>query len=381
MKIVDLETWIVSVPFKDPSWGSGRGGTTEVIVRLTTDDGLIGWGESAGQLGGGPAIAAMVRHAAPLVLGRNPWEKAAIARDFFRRGTPHRWTRLAPFAFAGIDQDLWDLCGKATGQPVHRLLGGALSDAVDHCFHVAPGEPDAVAARAALGVEAGYHTFYLGCGHDDARDHGALAALRQTIGPDRPIRLDANERWTVNRAVRNLNAWDLEFGIAYCEAPVPHDLPEGLGEVRARVPCAIGANECLDSEAAVLTLLRGRAADVYCFAPYWVGTLQRFVNLAHLIDLEGLQVTKHTYGELGIGAAASHQAALCVPNLLDGNQQLAFDFADDLLTEPLPIASGPRWPRGDAPGLGIEVDEDRLRRYHEVYLRNGAFLLPEYRGA
>ena len=77
--------------------------------------------------------------------------------------------------------------------------------------------------------------------------------------------------------------------------------------------------------------------------------------------------------------AASHHAALCVPSLADGNQQLATDLADDVLTEPLPIASGPTWDRIDKPGLGVEVDADKLGRFHEAYLRDGQYLLPEYR--
>ena len=362
MRVTGLETFIVSVPLKSAEMSSGRGGTTEVIVRMTTDNGLVGWGESCGQLSSAPAIEAMVKHIAPLVLGRDPWEKEAIARDFFRRGTLHRWTQLANFAYAGIDHALWDLCGKACGQPVYRLLGGALRDAVDHCFLLVPGGAESIERQCADALGRGYAVFYLPCARDPAAETEMLEALRATAGPDARIRLDANERWGVNEAVRYLTAWDRAFGIEYCEAPVPHDLPAGMAEVRQRVPCAIGANECLSSEAAVLHLVRSRCADIYCFAPYWVGTLRRFVTLGHLIHLEGLQVTKHTYGELGIGAAASHHAALSVPGLIDGNQQIAADLADDILAAPLPIATGPTWGLIEAPGLGVEVDEDKLGR-------------------
>ena len=88
MKVTGLETTIVNVPFGREGAGSGRDGTTEVIVKLSADNGLVGWGESPGQLSSAAAIEATVRHIAPLIVGRDPWDREAIARNFFRRGLP-----------------------------------------------------------------------------------------------------------------------------------------------------------------------------------------------------------------------------------------------------------------------------------------------------
>src|SRR5213083_2645486 len=132
MKIVGLDTWTVSVPYLHDEISSrvARSGVTDTIVRLTADNGLIGWGESCS----GPDAASIeqaVQAARPFVIGRDPWQSEAIARDFFRTGL---WDLRAPsgnFAFAGIDQALWDLCGKECGQPLYRLFGGSLRDEVD----------------------------------------------------------------------------------------------------------------------------------------------------------------------------------------------------------------------------------------------------------
>ena len=380
MIVSGLETFIVNVPFTDPAMGSGRGGATQVIVKLTCDNGLVGWGESAGQLSNATAIEAMIRHAAPLVVGRDPWDKEAIAADFFRRGTAHRWTQRANFAYIGIDHALWDLCGKDCGKPVYQLLGGALREEVDHCFLLIPGTPKSIERQAKKAVRRGYGVFYLPCGRDTDNERRMLETLRSTLGPEGRIRIDVNERWTIHQAIRLLVEWDREFHIEFCEAPVPHDRPQGTAEVRQRVPCAIAVNECLDSETQVLELVRARCADVYCFAPYWVGTMRRFVTLSHLVALEGMHVAKHTSGELGLSAAAGQHAALCAPGLIDGNQQTAADLADDILTEPLPIASGPKWGRIEMPGLGVEVDEDKLARFHEAFVRDGQYMMPEFRG-
>jgi len=81
-----------------------------------------------------------------------------------------------------------------------------------------------------------------------------------------------------------------------------------------------------------------------------------------------------------LSAAAGQHAALCAPGLIDGNQQQAVDLADDILTEPVPIASGPKWGLIEKPGLGVEVDEEKVARYHEAFLRDGQYLMPEFRG-
>jgi len=221
---------------------------------------------------------------------------------------------------------------------------------------------------------AGYAAFYLKTGIDRKAEEDMLEAIRDTIGPDGKIRIDCNEAWTVNQSIRILVDWDARFGIDFCEAPVAHDLPESLREIRERVPCAISANEGLGREVDVLRLIKSRCADVLCFGPYWVGTLRRFLTLGQIAHLEGQQVCKHTHRELGIAAAAAHHVMLCLPNAVDGNQQTAAVMAGDILSEPIPIATGPRWGRIEKPGLGIEVDEDRLAEAHEAYLREGQFV-------
>jgi glucarate dehydratase len=375
MNIIKLETFIVSVPYQHREVSSrvDRGGVTDVIIRLETDNGLVGWGESCS----GPDAASVeqaVHSARPFVIGRDPWQSQAIARDFFHIGLWDRRVMTGNFAFAGIDQALWDLCGQACGQPLYRLFGGALRDQADYFFYLARGSAEDLRRQCALGVERGYTCFYLKVGIDAAAESEMLTAVRSAIGPDRKIRIDANEAWTVAEATRLLTRWDEAFAIDFAEAPVPINPLENMRELRRRVPVALCANEGLESEANVLRVIRSRCADVLCFSGYWVGTLRRFSTLCQVAHLEGLQVCKHTHGELGIAAAAGHHVMLSAPNAVAGLQQTAAILEGDLLKEPLPIASGPKWGLIERPGLGIEVDEDKLRAYHERYRRDGQFL-------
>ncbi len=121
-------------------------------------------------------------------------------------------------------------------------------------------------------------------------------------------------------------------------------------------------------------MIESGAADILCFSSYWVGTLRRFHTLSHLAHLRGMRVCKHTHGEFGIAAAAGHHLLLAIPNAIDGAQQTASVMQDDILSQQLPIARGPRWGLIEAPGLGIEIDEDKLRHYCRVHAHDGQFL-------
>ena len=125
MRVATIEPITVSVPYRHREVSSviARDGVTDVLVKVTTDDGLEGWGESCSGADV-VSIEAAVRAMGPFVVGRSPWNREAMRADLYRHGL---WQFRAPtgnFAWAGIDIALWDICGKAVGEPVYRLLGG-----------------------------------------------------------------------------------------------------------------------------------------------------------------------------------------------------------------------------------------------------------------
>jgi len=375
MKIVSLEVFPASIAYSHVERSSrvNRSGVTDVVVRLTTDSGLVGWGESCS--GADTAsIEAAVRSMAKFVVGRDPWDSEAIARDVFGAGLWEYRPMTGNFAFAGIDMALWDLCGKAAGQPLYRLFGGAQRETVNYFCYLSQGRPDDLAAQCRDAVKAGYTCFYLKVGVDAAAEEEMLEAIRATVGASAKIRIDANEAWSVPEAVRLLTRWHERFDIDFAEAPVratPHAL---MLDLRKRVPVALCANEGLGRQADVVSMIESHAADVLCFSSYWVGSLRRFHTLSHLAALHGQSVIKHTHGEFGIAAAAGHHMMLALPNVDVGVQQTAAMMEDDILADRLPIADGPDWGLVDRPGLGVEIDEDRLARYVEAYRKDGQFL-------
>ena len=345
---------------------------SDVVIKATTDDGIVGWGEacSGANLA---SVAEALRAMEPFVVGRSPWSSEAIRADLWHKGIWMFRKPTASFAYAGIDMALWDICGKACKEPLYNLFGGKVRESVDHFYYLARGTEESLAAQCQDGVERGYRVFYLKVGLDIHAEYEMVRAVRQAIGPERRIRLDANCAWTVNQALRNLDLLD-EFHIDFIEQPVRPDPLTNMQEVRARSRVALSTNEGLWSAEDAFRQITGRTADVYCFSAYWVGSLAEFQRLSRVAAMEGLQVCKHTHGEFGIAAAAAQHILLTLPNIVEGNQQTAQIMCDDVLKQPLSIASGPQWNVPEGPGLGIDVDEEKVRRYHECYQRDGQFV-------
>jgi len=373
MRIAKLESYLVNAKYVTPEVSAitSRDGITQTIVKLTTDDGIVGWGESP-RTADAVHIESAISAMRPIVLGRDPWETEAVARDIDRFGMWNFQPMTRNIAFSGIDMAMWDICGKACGQPLYRLFGGAQRDSVDYFYYVHPRSMEEIEQQGREGAQRGYSVFYIKAGVDAAREEEQLRVLREAIGPERKIRIDCNMAWSAAQAVRLLERWDRLFDLDFVEAPVQIDPLDVSREVKNKTRVPICANEGLWREEDVIRVIQSRTADYLCFCGYWVGSLQRFATLARYAHLERISVCKHTPGELGLMAAAAQHLLLTLPNVTDGNQQTAQLMQDDILAEEIPITTGPSWGRIEQPGLGVAVDEDRVRTCHEAYLRDGA---------
>jgi L-alanine-DL-glutamate epimerase-like enolase superfamily enzyme len=373
LRIATIEVTPVSVPYRHREVSSqvARDGVSDVLVKLTTDDGIVGWGEAC--CGADTAsVEAALRAMTPFVVGRDPWNREAMRRDAFTHGLWQFRSGTGNFAWAGIDMALWDICGRACGVPIWALLGGLLQPDVTYFYYLARGSRESIEAQASDGLGSGFEVFYLKVGLGDADDLEQVATARESLGPAPRLRLDANGSWTIPQALRNLRALR-EYDIDFVEQPV-RDHPVGqLAELRARTDSVVCANEGLWSEADAYARIRAREADVFCFSPYWVGSIGSFHRLAWAADHEGLQVCKHTHGELGLAAAAAQHVLLTLPNGVEGHQQTAHLMEHDVLAEPIPIASGPRWGPIDGPGLGVEVDDDAVADAAGRYRSEGQY--------
>jgi L-alanine-DL-glutamate epimerase-like enolase superfamily enzyme len=374
MRVASIELIPVNVPYvhREVSALVARDGVTGVIVRVETDDGIVGWGEASS---GADVVSveAALRAMTPFVIGRDPWNGEAMRADLYRYGLWQFRATTGNYAWPGIDMALWDICGKAAGEPLYRFFGGLRRSSVSYFYYLARGDAASLRDQCADGLSHGFDTFYLKTGLDPDEDTAMIATVRDALGPGPRLRLDANGAWSMPDAISMLRAV-ADYDIDFVEQPVRDHPVRQLAELRTRVPMAIAANEGLWTEADAYERIVSRQADVYCFSPYWTGSLAAFHRLAHVAALEGSQVCKHTHGELGLAATAAQHLLLTLPNIVEGHQQTAYMMTHDILTERIPISQEPTWGVPDGAGLGVDIDHEALREAADRYRREGRYL-------
>jgi glucarate dehydratase len=374
MKIARVEVIGANVAYqrREVSSQVERDGVTAGVIRMESDNGLVGWGEACS--GADMAsVLATVSAMAPFVLGGDPWRAEEMKRDAWHRGLWQFREQTGNFAWAGLDMAMLDLCGQHAGVPVHALLGGQVRESVDYFWYLSGDDLEELLAYAKVGLSRGYRTFYLKVGRNIDDDLERVFAVRAVIGDECNLRLDANGAWSMIEARRNLSLLE-DAHLDFIEQPVRQVPLELIGELRRMVKVPVAANEGLWSEEQARARIEARVADIYCFSPYWVGSLRGFQRLGFSVYDHGGQVCKHTHGELAIAATAAHHVMLTLPAIVQGNQQTTAHMVGDVVAEPLPIATGPTWGAPTVPGLGVLVDGAALGAAAQDYERDGQFL-------
>jgi L-alanine-DL-glutamate epimerase-like enolase superfamily enzyme len=374
MKIISCEVTPVSFAYQHRETSSQieRDGVTAGIVRLETDDGLVGWGETCSGADM-ESVLASVKAMTPFVLGHDPWRGEEMKRDAWHRGLWQFREPTGNFAWAGLDMAMLDLCGKQAAVPVHALLGGSVRESVDYLWYLNGEDIEELRASAKSGLGRGYGTFYMKVGRSTEDDLERVFGAREVIGEKCNLRIDANGAWTLAQARHILNLM-ADANLDFVEQPV-RQVPLGLlGDLRRLITVPISANEGLWTEEQARERIEARVADVYCFSQYWVGSLRTFQRLGFSVHDHGAQVCKHSHGELGIAATAAQHVLLTLPAIVEGNQQTSAHMMGDILATPVPIAEGPTWGVPMEPGLGVTIDDDAFGAGVEAYQRNGQFL-------
>ena len=343
-------------------------GTEVVLVEVESDAGITGIGEAAGT----PTAAAveeLVRTLASSYVGHSPFDMARLAERAYRTHVASIGVggarRFANQGLAGLELALWDLIGKAKGEPVHRLLGGAVHEDVGY-FAFPQGETAAELAGAArAAADAGYPVIYVKVGRGREIDIEIAREVRAAIG-SRRLRLDANEAWDVLTAVdmiRRLAPYEPEF----IEQPVSSLSLEALAQVRSAVDVPLAADQVNFTPGEVYRTCLRSAADVIVLGLHETGGILEFRKAAAIAEAAGLNICLHGIFESGITTCASNQAAATIPNLDDGNQIMCQLLREDLVSSPdlTPVAG--RLPVVDGPGLGFELDRDAVARAAESY--------------
>jgi muconate cycloisomerase len=382
VRIIDIRVYIVRLPTRrDHNWASkmltpiGR----HALVELVTDDGVVGWGEApAGATWGGAHMRyygetpETVRHIvldylAPQLNQCDPSNLAQVHRlmDSVVKGHP--------YAKAAVDMACYDAAGKALGVPVSTLLGGRLRPGVELAHSLGIMELERCFAEAEEAVAEGATTIKCKTGLDPERDVAIVRELRRRLGDAVRIRVDANEGYrSVQEAVAVTRRQE-EFGLLLCEQPVAGAI--GLARVAERINSPVMADESAWTPHDILELHQLGAAA--CFSCYVTkpGGLFRARQQAELAHHLGLYCDIGGSIETGIGNAANLALGSSLPNVTlpsvcpvskpagsSGPAVAGVYYLDDLITEPFRFMTGMVMaPEG--PGLGIEVDGEKLKRY------------------
>jgi L-alanine-DL-glutamate epimerase-like enolase superfamily enzyme len=370
VRITKVETTAVRTPMREPLvWPGGtRESASGLLVQVHTDEGIVGVGEAPGPTL--PTIRTIVdAELSQFLIGQDPLRVEWLVHrmEEFSRN----WSAIANYAIAGLEIALLDLKGKTLGVPVAELLGGFGRDRVAVVGYLFIDEPEAAAAKAAAFVEAGYTELKLKVGRSFAQDHDTLAAIRDRVGPDVKIRIDANMIWSVPAAIKWIRGLE-KFDLQYVEQPVLDFDVEGLAQVRRSVAVPIAADEgCTDVRSA-LDLIKADACDVFVVYPSEAGGLTKARQIAALADAAGKWCAIGSWAELGVATAANLHLVAASSNFPFASDTHYPLQAHDVLTEPLEMSDGlVEVPR--APGLGVRLDNDEVERLANFDVREAVF--------
>ena len=367
MRITHIETYPVRIPLKlERRMISALGQHTVseyVLVRVGTDVGVEGVGEAtvmprwSGETVWG--AKALIDHVlAPLLMGCDPHAIEEIDHRM-DRACAHNW-----FAKSAIEMACWDIQGRAAGKPVYDLLGGPCRPLSITCrFSMGAYEPDRARRRAHELVAEGFETIKVKVGGDPDLDIERVRIVREAIGPDRKIVIDANCGWDADTAIHCINALE-DCRIALVEQPTPDGDYAAIARVRSEVKPPVMADDMCFNLVHARELVRNDACDVISLYPGKNGGIRKSKEIAEFAAAHGVACSMGSNLEWDIATAAMGHLVVACPNIqiekfpgdILGPEYHEFRIARN----PLEI-KGPVVTITDRPGLGIDVDWDAVK--------------------
>ena len=362
MRITGIDIHPLRIPLKGAFRNAHDTKTRQdsVVVRVRTDEGVTGVGNVDPDPGHSEEsfdqTLKALRTLAPGLTGRDPLNLSA-ALDLMDRCMPRHLD-----AKAAVEMALFDLKGKALDQPVHSLLGGRLKDEVLLNGWIGLLEPDE-AAREALGWrDRGFGSVKIKLGAGVESDRDRVAAVRGAAGAGLKLRVDANEGYDVDEAIR-LGRALAPLDVTLFEQPVSRSDYAGLARVRRGIDIPVMADEAIVGPETLVEVIRKEAADIVKVKVMKQGGIMRTLRMVHMAEAAGIRcVIGHGFGLTINTLAELHVAATCA-NIMDGCESVGpLKMAGDVVEQPLDLQRG-RVPVPDGAGLGAELSTAELARW------------------
>ncbi|GAB4155364.1 MAG: dipeptide epimerase [Planctomycetaceae bacterium] len=371
MKITGIETYPVQIPLKpERRMVSALGQHTVsryVLVRVLTDDGIEGAGEAtvmprwSGETAWG--AQALIDHVfTPVLIGHDPHDINGLSH-LMDRAAAHNW-----FAKSAIEMACWDILGKEAGKPVYELLGGAVRPLSIRCrFSMGAYPPERARKRARELVEEGFTTIKVKVGTVPDEDIERVQIVREEIGPERELVIDANCGWDAPTAIEACQRMDeLGLNVSLFEQPTTNGDYAALAEVRRSIRPKVMADDIVFDLVHARECIRNDAADVISLYPGKNGGIGRTKEIIDYCAEHHVACSMGSNLELDVATAAMCHVVVACPNMqietypgdILGPEYHEFSIAHN----PISIA-GPLVSITDAPGLGVDVDWDIVRAH------------------
>ncbi|WP_322988430.1 mandelate racemase/muconate lactonizing enzyme family protein [Hoeflea sp.] len=385
MKIKSVRAWWIQIPIEEARQHTSDFGTLRTfdaaILRIETDDGVVGWGEGKNAAGSSGNYATLVRlineDFGPRLIGRDPaditfiWEelyngvraqKAAMAGhampEMARRG-------LTVSAISAIDIALWDILGKADGKPVWKLLGGRKADRMPAYASGGWASADKIGEQLQSYIDiGGFQAVKMRVGAMDSSPHASaqrVKAARAALGPDIELAVDAHGTFTVAGA-RRFAHLVADCDLAWFEEPIIADDKAGTAELRASVNVPIATGESEATRFAFRDLAVMRAADIFQPDPAFCGGITEAMRIGTIASAFNLRLAPHLWAGApcffaGLHVCAASPASFTVEFSLGANPMI-HDIIEDTVQARDGMIEIP-----EKPGLGFTMNEAILQRY------------------
>ncbi|PKM49035.1 MAG: hypothetical protein CVV02_17830 [Firmicutes bacterium HGW-Firmicutes-7] len=374
MKITRIKTDIIKIPVKNPyifSHGILKE-FSNVLVRIWTDEGIVGIGESSFVPGGGVSEETP-ESVKPII--DNYLAKAIIDEYPFNLELIHKkMDAIIPrnlIAKSGIDLSLWDIMGKSLNMPVYELLGGIYESQIIASYTLSIDTPEKMAKQAVFRKQQGYLTLVIKIGRDSEYDLERLRQVREAVGPNIKIRLDANEAYRPDQAIRMIKQME-KYNPEFIEEPVKRWDLDGMAQVAHAVDTPISSDESNTSLASVRKIIEKKAASIINIKISKNGGIYRSKKIAALAEAAGIPIIVGGANTYEIGRQASRHFAISTAQAQMGlgsegcspaSQSKIDDITKKVVTyEDISKMKG-YVAISSSPGLGIEIDEDKINKY------------------
>lgn len=377
MKLQDLDIIITAPPA--PGWG----GRYWILVKVTTDTGITGWGECYASSIGPEAMRPVIedvfeRH----MQGENPENVELMFRRAYSSGFTQRPDLTVMGAFSGLEIACWDILGKARERPVYALLGGKMNERIRAYTYLYPlphhdltdfwTSPEMAAESAIDAVARGYTAikfdpagpYTLRGGHmpamsDITRSVAFCKAIREAVGDKADLLFGTHGQFNTAGAIRLGQALE-PYSPLWYEEPTPPDHIEDMARVARSVRIPISTGERMTTKTEFAAVLRAGAAEILQPALGRAGGIWEMKKTAAIAEVFNAQMAPHLYAGPVEWAANIHLAA-SIPNILMA-ETIETPFHGALIKESIQVEGGFITPP-TAPGLGIDVDEDLARAH------------------